>query len=102
MNPLGVRALFLPLILVALLSTMLGYFVARAVSGDRPEQAALVSVVAVPATPTAAPPSPTQTPASGRTPRTSRTERNCPAGCECQFPPGGTVVVCHGGSVTIP
>jgi hypothetical protein len=102
------RPLVLPLLLVGLLAGILGFFVTRTVAGDTADRMARVSVVGIPPTPTPTPsPSPTSTPGptdsttgsgggSGRDPR-------CPSGCECSFPPGGTVVVCRGGgTVRIP
>jgi hypothetical protein len=97
---LNLRALALPLLIVAALAATLGFFVTRTIAGDREERTALLSVVALPATPTPVPtpePSPTpDTAASAR--RRSSGSANCPSGCECSFPPGGTVVVCQGGT----
>lgn len=102
----SLRPFILPLVLVGVLAGALGFFVTRAIAGDSTDAAATVSVVELPSTPTPSPPSPTPTEeveesdsggrSSGRDPR-------CPSGCECSFPPGGTVIVCRGGgSVTIP
>lgn len=106
------RQLALPLLLVGLLAALLGFLVMRSVIGDGAGARAEVSVVGIPATPS---PTPTITPdttasegataGSGRSGRSGGTPRDprCPSGCECQFPRGGTVVVCRGnGSVTIP
>jgi hypothetical protein len=99
------RPLIVPLVLVGILAGTLGFFVTRSIVGDRAEKPAQVSVVALPATPTPSPspePSPSPSADSSSRGRSSRNP-NCPSGCECSFPPGGTVVVCRGGgSVTIP
>lgn len=103
------RQLALPLVLVGLLAGILGFLVMRTVAGTSEDARAQVSVVGIKATPTPNPtsaPSPSPTAeAGGRTARTGGSARDprCPRGCECQFPPGGTVVVCRGGgSVEIP
>ncbi len=100
------RSIGLPIILVAALSAMLGYFVARTIGGDAYDRTAEVSVVSLPATPTPTPtPSPEPSPTSepGSSGRRSGRDPRCPSGCECSFPPGGTVVVCRGGgTVRVP
>jgi len=103
------RQLALPLVLVGLLAGILGFFVMRTVAGTSENARAHVSVVGIKATPTPKPttaPSPSPSAdAGGRTSSGSGSRRDprCPSGCECQFPPGGTVVVCRGGgSVEIP
>lgn len=103
------RQLALPLVLVGVLAGILGFFVMRTVAGTADNARAQVSVVGIKATPTPRPtpvpsPSPSAT-ASGRSSSGGGSTRDptCPSGCECQFPPGGTVVVCRGGgSVQIP
>lgn len=102
----SLRPFLLPLLIVAVLAGALGFLVTRSIAGDPSDRTARVSVVGIPATPT---PEPTPTPSptddgtsSGSRGRSSRDPR-CPSGCECSFPPGGTVVVCRGGgSVRIP
>lgn len=98
------RSIGLPIILVAALSAMLGYFVARTVAGDESDRTAEVSVVSLPATPTPSPtPEPSPTTRPGRTSRRGGRDPRCPSGCECSFPPGGTVIVCRGGgTVRVP
>ena len=100
------RPLVVPLILVAILAATLGFFVTRTISEGRGDRAAQVSFVALPATPTPTPspePSPAPAPAGTRSRGGGARQPNCPSGCECSFPPGGTVVVCRGGgAVRIP
>lgn len=104
-----IRQLALPLVLVGVLAGILGFFVMRSVSGSTEDMRAHVSVVGIEATPTPKPtPQPSPSPSAEPGGRTSsgggsRRDPRCPSGCECQFPPGGTVVVCRGGgSVEIP
>lgn len=105
-----VRQLALPLVLVGVLAGILGFFVMRTVSGTSEDARAQVSVVGIKATPTPKPtPAPSPSPTAEAAGRSSsggggtRPDPRCPSGCECQFPPGGTVVVCRGGgSVSIP
>lgn len=95
--PSGLRPVLLPLALVALLAATLGFVVTRSVAGDREVRVAKVSVIGIPPTPTPpTTPEPSESPSS-RSGRGGRDPR-CPSGCDCQFPPGGTVVVCRGGS----
>lgn len=100
-----IRSLALPLALVGLLAGILGFFVMRSVAGSSEANRAEVSVVGIQSTPSPSPsPSPSASPdgtgGTGRSPRSTRDPR-CPSGCECQFPPGGTVVVCRGGGGTV-
>lgn len=106
------RQLALPLALVGLLAAMLGFLVMRSLAAGGQAPSAEVSVVGIPATPS---PTPTVAPTPEPAERTSTSGRSrggagaardprCPSGCECQFPPNGTVVVCRGGggTVTVP
>jgi hypothetical protein len=98
MRRLWAAGLVAPLLLVAALAGILGFFATRQLAGPEKRPAQL-SVVPLPATPTPSP-SPSPTPGSdetsGRRPRTPRSSR-CPAGCDCSFPPpNGIVIVCHG------
>jgi hypothetical protein len=102
-----VKPFVLPLVLVAVLAAILGFFVMRSIQGDPAEHAAKVSVVGIPATSTPLPTgSPTASPdsaSSGGKGSGSKRDPRCPIGCKCQFPTGGTVIVCHGGhAVDIP
>lgn len=101
----SLRPFLLPLLIVAVLAGALGFMVTRSIAGDPGDRAARVSVVGFPGTPTPEP-TPTPTPTAEATSSgrggTTRDPR-CPAGCECSFPNGGTVVVCQGGgAVRIP
>ena len=101
----SLRPFFVPLLIVAVLAGALGFLVTRSIAGDPGDRTARVSVVGFPGTPTPEPtptPSPTEDSSGSGRGRTARDPR-CPAGCECSFPPGGTVVVCQGGgTVRIP
>lgn len=92
--------LAVPLLLVAVLASALGFFVTRTIAGDRHDRIAQVSVVGIPPTPTPTPsPTPPPTPPVERQRRTrgsSASDPRCPSGCECSFPSGGTVIVCQG------
>lgn len=102
----SLRPFLLPLMIVAVLAGALGFVVTRSIAGDPGTRAARVSVVGFPRTPTPEPtstPSPTENRASSRRTGGSTRDPRCPAGCECSFPAGGTVVVCRGGgAVRIP
>lgn len=99
------RSLAVPLALVGLLAGILGFFVMRAIAGSPDAVRAEVSVVGIEATPSPSPgPTPSASPeGTGSTRRSGGSARDprCPSGCECQFPPGGTVVVCRGGGGTV-
>ncbi|MEX0874948.1 MAG: hypothetical protein WD646_03565 [Actinomycetota bacterium] len=89
--------LVVPLIIVALLACVLGFFVTREIAPDAPFSPVRVSVVALPSTPTPGPaptPEPTSSPSSSSS-RSRPRDPNCPAGCECQHPAGGIVIVCR-------
>ncbi len=100
------RQFAIPLALVGLLAGILGFFVMRTVQGTTDDARAQVSVVGIKASPTpsaSASPSPSPGGGGGGSGGGSRRDPRCPSGCECQFPQGGTVVVCRGsGSVKIP
>lgn len=101
MSTLGltIRAgLVVPLLLVAVLAGAVGYSLGRAVY-PRQDVPGVSTVATTAATPSPAPtPTATSSPesASGGTSRSS--DSSCPAGCECRHPPGGIVIVCHGGT----
>jgi hypothetical protein len=87
--------LVVPLIIVALLACILGFFVTREIAPDAPFSPVRVSVVALPSTPTPSPeptPEPTSSPSSSRS---RRRDPSCPSGCECQHPAGGIVIICR-------
>src|SRR5207245_8216520 len=97
--------LVVPLLLIAVLAGAMGFVLGRSVY---PRQSvARVSTVATNAslpTSTPATPAPTTSAAPASSSGSgSHTDSSCPAGCECQHPSGGIVVVCHGGNaVRIP
>jgi hypothetical protein len=98
----GRAYLVVPLVIVALLGAGLGFVVTRALEPAGPKDSSRVSVVTLPSTPT---PKPTTTPVAksenrvtvnGRSGRSGSTgDDRCPAGCQCEFPPNGMIVVCR-------
>jgi hypothetical protein len=96
MRPLR-RVLVVPLIVMAVLGGLAGYFVARELAP--PDDNGRLSVIALPATPTPTPsPTPKPTVTSRVTIRTQggSTSDGCPAGCTCDRQPNGIVIRCTG------
>lgn len=100
-----VRAgLVVPLVLVAVLAGVLGFFAGRSVySEDAPARVSVITTRGSPPstspTPAPATEAPEATPEDGSGGGGGGSSRRaaCPAGCECSFPrPGGIIIECHG------